>query len=675
MQHQPLWIPDEQRIKDSRLAAFLAFARQRYPALPQDYQELQHWSVKHKEKFWPLIWEFFGVIGTLTEPVLEHPEAMPGAKWFPNARLNFAENLLGHQPPAALHDSPAIIAYAENGERQTLNWQQLKTKVAALAGFLRAQGVQKGDRVAAFMPNCADTVIAMLAAASLGAVWSSCSPDFGLQGVIDRFGQIKPKVLIATNGYSYNGKLIDTVARVKAIASEIKGLKTLIWHDYITDPETKTDLTSDFSTDSPFRVALLRQLYQQDYPPLSFVPCNFNDPLYIMYSSGTTGVPKCIVHGIGGTLLQHLKELGLHTDLKAGNRIFYFTTCGWMMWNWLVSSLALGGSLVLYDGSPFGGKPGILFDIAEKESIRIFGAGAKYYSACEKARLKPVDSHNLTSLEILLSTGSPLAHETFDYLYRDVKADLCVSSISGGTDIISCFALGNPTLPVYRGELQCIGLGMDVSFCDAEGNNLTDEKGELICRSPFPSMPIGFWNDPEQTKFKNAYFNRYPNIWAHGDYGESVTHQPSETKDLLPQQLGVIIHGRSDAVLNPGGVRIGTAEIYRQVEQVEEILEAIAVGQPWGEDERILLFVKLCSKEKLTETLINKIKTTIRKNTTPRHVPAKIIAVKDIPRTISGKIVELAVKNVIQGIPVKNRDALANPEALAHFMDLPELKT
>lgn len=668
MHNQPLWTPSEQRIASSNLKQFISYAQSQHEDVPEDYESLHQWSVTHKEKFWQLVWNFYQVLGQNSGPILANPQAMPGAQWFPQASLNFAENLLKYSASPESHDVPAIIAYAENGQRAELSWPQLRNKTAALADFFRQKGIKKGDRIAAFLPNCAETVVAMLAATSLGAVWSSCSPDFGLQGVIDRFGQIKPRMLLATNGYHYNGKVVDTRDRVAAIVNSLDSLEYLIWHDYVDE------LSVELPATSPPRQTLLKSLFANK-ASLSFTPCQFNDPLYIMYSSGTTGVPKCIVHGIGGTLLQHLKELGLHTDLKPEDRIFYFTTCGWMMWNWLVSSLALGGTIVLYDGSPFAPSPGVLFDIAEKEGIRIFGAGAKYYSSCEKSQVHPGQSNDLTKLDIILSTGSPLSHESFDYLYREVKKDLCVSSISGGTDIISCFALGNPTLPVYRGELQCLGLGLEVAFCDSDGNDLVGEKGELICRSPFPSMPIGFWNDPEQAKFRAAYFDAYPDVWAHGDYGEIILHEPGKTGSVtLPEQRGIIIHGRSDAVLNPGGVRIGTAEIYRQVEKFDEILEAIAIGQRQGDDERIVLFVKLRPDLSLSDQLTADIKATIRKNTTPRHVPAVVVQVLDIPRTISGKIVELAVKNVVHGIPVKNKDALANPEALEYFSNREELE-
>ncbi|WP_020408178.1 acetoacetate--CoA ligase [Hahella ganghwensis] len=662
----PLWIPSKERVAKSRLTDFVHYVKAQEPDVPDDYQSLHQWSVSNSERFWSLIWDYFGVKGEKGQaPYLENSNAMPGAKWFPSGKINFAENLLARSDA-----QPAIIAYKETGERTEISWTEFNKKVALLAGTLKELGVKKGDRVAAFTPNCAESVIGMLATSSLGAIWSSCSPDFGLQGVLDRFGQIKPKVLLACNGYYYNGKTIDTRSRVAEITASLGELSGLIWIDFISNLETSTVPELSNARFDIFNIS--SDIYaNDDVPVLQFTPCSFADPLYIMYSSGTTGVPKCIVHSIGGTLLQHLKELGLHTDLHQGDRIFYFTTCGWMMWNWLVSSLAFGATLVLYDGSPFYPKPDSLWDIAEAERIRIFGAGAKFYSACEKEHLSPGKSHNLSSLDALLSTGSPLPHETFDYLYREVKSDICLSSISGGTDIISCFALGNPVLPVYRGELQCLGLGMDVAFADEKGSPLIGERGELICRAPFPSMPVGFWNDPDNSKYHHAYFDRFPDIWAHGDFGEIVEHALTDT---TPLQHGVIIHGRSDAVLNPGGVRIGTAEIYRQVEKHDEILESIVVGQKWNDDERVILFVKTRPGVDLDDDLIKLIRQTIRANTTPRHVPAKILAVADIPRTISGKIVELAVKKVIHGEEVKNKDALANPEALRHFENLSELQ-
>lgn len=576
-------------------------------------------------------------------------------RFFPDTWINFAENLLAK----GADDGLAIIEHREDGRRRELTFAELRQQTQSLAGYLQAQGVEAGDRVAGFVPNGAEAIIGMLAASQLGAVWSSCSPDFGLNGVIDRFGQIEPKVLIAINGYVYSGKVVDTRQRVAEIIDSLPSLNRLIRIDNTAACPWDSDASGiDWAT-------VLTQA-----PETSYTPMPFNSPLYIMYSSGTTGVPKCIVHGIGGTLLQHVKELGLHTDINAGDRVFYFTTCGWMMWNWLVSSLALGATVVLFDGSPFSPGPKVLWNMAEKEQLRIFGASAKYYAACEKVGLKPRETHNLEHLDAILSTGSPLSPESFDYLYRDVKLDLCVSSISGGTDIVSCFALGNANLPVYRGELQCVGLGLDVAFADDAGNPLPAGKGELICRNDFPAMPLYFWKDKDNARYTDAYFSRFPGVWAHGDYGELCAHPAI---DQTPAQTGVMIHGRSDATLNPGGIRIGTAEIYRQVEKVGAVLEALAIGQQWKDDVRVVLFVRLRENTVLDDELTKEIRQTIRSNTTPRHVPAKIIQVPDIPRTLSGKIVELAVRNVVHGEPVKNQDALANPDALDHFKDRPEL--
>ncbi|WP_431689076.1 acetoacetate--CoA ligase [Hahella sp. NBU794] len=661
----PLWRPGHERIQQARLTDFVAFLKTRKLSPPSHYDALHAWSVDNKEAFWLAIWEYFQVKGDLGgAPFLRNANKMPGAQWFPEAKINFAENLLKHRN-GKHGDEPAIIVRGEDGRREELSFNELYRQVAKLAQFLKANGVGPGDRVAAFIPNCAEAVIGMLATASLGGVWSSCSPDFGLNGVIDRFGQIAPKLLIACRGYNYNGKVINTMDRVQDIVGKLPALHGVVWVNYLKNPQAApTDLSGVTATSWEDIVNTPGE------SAIEFVRSGFAEPLYIMYSSGTTGQPKCIVHGQGGTLLQHLKELGLHTDLKPGDRIFYYTTCGWMMWNWLVSSLAIGATLVLYDGSPFHPSPSHLFDIAQEENINVFGSSAKFYAACEKNHLKPAQTHRLDSLRAMLSTGSPLAHESFDYIYRDVKADVCLSSISGGTDIVSCFALGCPTLPVYRGELQCIGLGMDVEFVDDSGRSLAQGKGELVCKSPFPSMPVGFWNDEDGARFHSAYFSSIDNIWAHGDYGEFISH--AENGEVV--QKGVIIHGRSDAVLNPGGVRIGTAEIYRQVEKIEEVLESIAVGQAWGDDERVILFVKTRPGVDLNDELCSRITQTIRKNTTPRHVPAKIIQIADIPRTISGKIVELAVKNVIHGKEVKNKDALANPEALQLFEDLEELR-
>lgn len=644
-----LWQPSAERIASTRLAAWQRWlARDRGLAF-DSYAELHHWSISRREDFWESLWDYFSIRSHSPYSAVLENDTMPGAKWFPEATLNFAEHLLRYRD-----EHVALVSYLENGERRTLTYAELFTQVSRIAAYFRQQGLSSGDRVVGFMPNVQETVIAMLAATSLGATWSSCSPDFGLQGVLDRFGQIAPTLLIAAEGYYYNGKRVDCLGKVSEIVSHLPSLKKVLIVPLTTaHPEMSAIRHAENWNAAAGTPA----------DSLPFTPVPFDHPLYIMYSSGTTGVPKCIVHGTGGTLLQHLKELALHTDIRRDDVVFYYTTCGWMMWNWLISTLALGATVVLYDGSPFSPKPDILFDIAEREKITVFGTSAKYIAALEKAGCKPRATHCLESLKTLLSTGSPLAHESFDYVYRDIKPDLCLSSISGGTDIISCFALGNPTLPVYRGELQCKGLGMAVEIFNEAGQSVMDEKGELVCTRAFPSMPTCFWNDSDGKKYHSAYFDRFPGLWAHGDYGEQNAHG------------GVIIHGRSDAVLNPGGVRIGTAEIYRQVEKVAEVLESIAIGQDWDNDVRVVLFVKLREGSHLTDELQKQIRDIIRANTTPRHVPARIVQVSDIPRTISGKIVELAVRNVVHGQPVKNTDALANPEALAHFRDRQELQT
>lgn len=658
MTNQPLWQPSQEHIGKTNMARYQRYLADEFGVKFDNYAELHQWSVKDPDNFWRSIWQWGKVKAhSAVSEVLLNDDKMPGAQWFPGAQLNFAENLLRHADIAP--HQIAVIFHAENGTRRELTYFQLKQQVTQLASALKQRGVCQGDRVAGFMPNCIESIVAMLATTSLGAVWSSCSPDFGLQGVIDRFGQIQPKVLFACDSYLYNGKAIDTQDRLIEIQGQLPELEQLIIVPFLHDCESEAAQTIRIEGAMSYADSL-----DSTATELNFVPVNFDDPLYIMYSSGTTGVPKCIVHSVGGTLLQHIKELSLHTDLKEAEKIFYFTTCGWMMWNWLVSSLSLGGTLVLFDGSPFYPNANRMLDLIDAEDIAIFGTSAKFIAALEKAGAKPKASHTLSALKSILSTGSPLSHESFEYVYRDVKADVCLSSISGGTDIISCFALGNPVLPVYAGELQCPGLGMDVQFYDQQGQaSPAGDKGELVCQQPFPSMPIGFWNDEDGSKFHKAYFAAFDNIWAHGDYGE------------FTENGGVIIHGRSDAVLNPGGVRIGTAEIYRQVEKIDGVLESIAIGQQWQDDVRVVLFVKLRDGVELSDELKNTIKQTIRINTTPRHVPAKILQVADIPRTISGKIVELAVRNVVHGEEVKNKDALANPEALALYADRPELKT
>ncbi len=647
MSDRPLWTPSDERISRSLLTRFMRFAGHREDKVFAHYDALYDWSVTEPERFWRLLWEFFEVLGEPGEVVVSNADAMPGARWFPGARLNFAENLLRRRD-----NHPALVFRGEDGRRETVSYRDLYASVARLAASMRGAGIGPGDRIAGFMPNCPETVIAMLAAAGIGAVWSSCSPDFGEAGVLDRFGQIEPRILLTTDGYRYNGKALDSLARTRAIVKRLPQIERVVVVPFLEESPELSGLAN----------AVLWDDFLSEETGLTFEDLPFDHPLFIMYSSGTTGVPKCIVHGAGGTLLQHLKEHGLHTDINPDDVLFYFTTCGWMMWNWLVSGLARGCTIVLYDGSPFAPEPGALWKMAEEERITVFGTSAKYLSALEKAEERPARDHDLSALRAVLSTGSPLAPESFDYVYREIKEDVQLSSISGGTDIISCFALGCPALPVYRGELQCRGLGMAVEIRDEDGNPVIGEKGELVCTRPFPSMPIGFWGDADGEKYRAAYFDRYPGVWCHGDYAELTGHG------------GMVIHGRSDAVLNPGGVRIGTAEIYRQVEKLEEVVESIAVGQTWKGDVRVVLFVRLRNGVTLDEDLQQRIRTSIRRNTTSRHVPAKIIQVHDIPRTISGKIVELAVRNVVHGEPVVNTDALANPQALENFRDRPELQ-
>ena len=645
-----LWNPSDERVARANLTAFRTWVEQHGgPSLP-GYAELYDWSIHHAPDFWRAVWGFCGVRAERQgDEVVRHFDRMPGAQWFPQARLNFAENLLRHQG-----DREALVSWNENGRQRVLTYSELHEETARLAAALRQAGVRKDDRVAGFMPNLAETVVAMLATTSIGAVWSSCSPDFGLQGVLDRFGQIQPKVIISAAGYPYNGRTFDSLEKVSKVVEHIPSIEKIIVVPYVVpDPDLSAlpgaVLYDDFLAQSPAQ-------------PLAFTSLPFDHPVYIMYSSGTTGKPKCIVHGAGGTLLQHLKELLLHNDLRPEDRIFYFTTCGWMMWNWMISSLAVGATVVLFDGSPFHPSPTRLWDMADQEKITVFGTSAKYLAAAEQAGVQPIKTHNLSALRTVLSTGSPLVEEGFDYVYENIKSDLQLASISGGTDLISCFALGNPAGAVYRGQIQTRGLGMKVEVFDGEGRSLpAGEKGELVCTQPFPSMPVGFWNDPDDAKYRAAYFETFPNVWRHGDYCE------------LTPEGGMVIWGRSDAVLNPGGVRIGTAEIYRPVEKIPDVIEAVVVGQSWEGDVRIVLFVKLVEDIDLDDALAQTIRQRIRKEASPRHVPAKIIQIADIPRTMNGKIAELAVRNVIENRLVKNREALANPDALDLFKDLPEL--
>ncbi|WP_415891096.1 acetoacetate--CoA ligase [Neptuniibacter sp. SY11_33] len=646
---QPLWSPSQAQIEQSQLYQFMQNINKSCSVKLDSYSELHRWSIENPESFWLNIWEQCNVIGSMgNAPYLLDADLMPGAKWFPEAQLNFAENLLKFRDK-----NTAIINYNEVGKRSEISYQELYNQVTQYAAGLKNSGITKGDVVAGFMPNITETVIAMLATTSLGAIWTSCSPDFGVQGVIDRFGQVKPKVIFTTQSYLYNGKRIDCLDKISGIASRLSDTTAFVFVPYLDEPTPELSQMKNASVLSDF--------IDSNASDLHCTSVEFSAPLFVMYSSGTTGTPKCIVHSVGGTLLQHLKEHQLHTDISRDDNLFYFTTCGWMMWNWLVSGLASGCTITLYDGSPFAPSPSVLWEMADKEKISVFGTSAKYIAALEKADISPQKQFNLSGLRAILSTGSPLAHESFDYVYREIKTDLLLASISGGTDIISCFALGCPIRPVYKGELQCLGLGMDVAIFDESGVEITQKKGELVCKSPFPSMPIYFWDDAYQAKYQTAYFSQFKNRWAHGDYGEITEHG------------GMIIHGRSDAVLNPGGVRIGTAEIYRQVERVDGVIESLCVGQPWDNDTRVILFVVMSEDTQLDDSLRNTIKQTIRQHTTPRHVPAKIIQVPEIPRTISGKIVELAVRKVILGETVTNKDALANPDALDYFANLPEL--
>jgi acetoacetyl-CoA synthetase len=613
-------------------------------------ERLWRWSVEHPAEFWQDVWDLGAIKASRgADRVLADGDRMPGARWFEGARLNFAENLLRRDD-----DRPALIFIGEDGRRRELSWALLQAEVRRLAAALAADGVGIGDRVAGYLPNIPETIIAMLATTALGAIWSSASPDFGVEGVLDRFGQIEPKVLFAVDGYPYAGKRLDIRSKVAAVAQGIPGLQRTVLVPFL-DPAADPGPVTGATPYADYQWAKA--------PPVEFAQLPFDHPVYILYSSGTTGRPKAIVHGAGGTLLQHIKEHRLHCDARPGDRVFYFTTCGWMMWNWLVGGLAVEETLVLFDGSPFHPDANVLWDLAERERVNIFGTSAKYIDACKKAAIEPVRTHDLTPLRAILSTGSPLVPESFDYVYAAIKKDVQLASISGGTDIVSCFVLGNPAGPVRRGEIQMRGLGLAVDVFDESGKPVRSEKGELVCTRPFPCMPVRFWNDPGGRRYHDSYFARFPGVWCHGDFAE------------ITASGGVIIYGRSDAVLNPGGVRIGTAEIYRQVEQIPEVLEAICVGQDWQGDVRVVLFLRLAEAITLDQALEQKIRKSIREHCSPRHVPAKIVAVADIPRTRSGKITELAVRDVIHGRPVKNTEALANPEALELYRDLPALRT
>ena len=641
-----IWQPSNKSKKSSNLSRFIKLVNQRYSqSIKTEYQDIWNWSVNNIESFWSLIWDFTEIKGIKGNKISENLGLMPGAKFFPEAKLNYAENLL--RTP---DDTIAIEEFREDGFSNKLTRKELKSKALKMAGWMKRQGVKKGDRICAYMPNCSETIITMLATSALGAIFSSCSSDFGIEGVIDRFEQIEPKILVSANGYLYNGKVIDRSEEIKKISKRLPSLEHILVVEYIS---SNKDIYNFPNFDTVFQSDTLE----------SYVLCEFNDPLYIVFSSGTTGKPKCITHSIGGVLIQHAKEHLLHINLSEKQKIFYFTTCGWMMWNWLVGSLFCRSSIVLYEGSPFYPNPEHLWEIAEKSEVCVFGTSAKYIDALSKSKVIPKKQFQLRNLRTTCSTGSPLSPDSYDYILKNIKSDIQIASISGGTDLLSCFVLSNPLSPVVKGEIQCKALGMDVDIFNENGESVVNEEGELVCKNSFPSMPIKFWNDPDDKKYKDAYFEKFTGIWRHGDWAK------------ITERGTIVIYGRSDATLNPGGVRIGTAEIYNTVEKLNEVVESIVIAQNWDNDVRIVLFLKLADDLELTESLKEKVIDQIRTNLTPRHIPAKVVSVPDIPRTRSGKITELAVRDIVHGKEIKNKEALANPKALLHFANIPDLST